>query len=395
MFTSITDKTRKIFLSMYLFYRIGKSILFFLALDALTDVQLVLYTEIVFQLLIIYALIGIFGTYFANQALIDTNYFHKLFLHYSFCACILYIIFDFFGFTYPIFAFSILGALEANIIHSRYITILKGIIYLLLISITLVALPFLGVVDFLKIELLIKIFLLSWIWFSLYLYKSYNYRHLIDYWVEFFVLLQKRGVAFLLNAVIGMTKFKLLEMAGITIFGSDGSIVSRVFESAYSLSGNIANYIFVQFRHKGSYFLPKLLLVNFFSCVVALYSTRNFTFASSKDWVTEVVIITSFLLIVFIATNFVYKINSLVMHFEKNGFLNLIEAVFLFLTLCYVLLDLDNQFITYVFVILIGSSLCVYCLVDKYVVSLNSIDQRDGVEATISTFTSKYQRRQK
>ena len=315
----------------YLVYRLLKALFMIWAIANLSQGETTFYSSYIFISILTSVAVGLAGSHFINRALLDYFYLRLMVLPLAAISLIgVFLGVPFFGFQ-AIFFLSVICALDVILINSDYYSCSAKNYYVTLLIFSLLIGGNFGLTVFLYSELVIRMLAVISIIRVARLYDApmsllYSYSSLYG------DILRKSGISYLVNAVMGMSKLRILEYLGLLFLGVQGSVAARVVDFLYSLSGVVSNRLFVNHVkiHKLRYIFLSLQLLGV--CLVfALtifdephmsFMTSQFELIRNLSYVPYVILILS---VFFIFTTLVYKFNSVSRSFGNSIVVHSIE----------------------------------------------------------------------
>lgn len=352
-------------LVIQLLYRLTKVGLFFISLPVLTVVETDVYSVFVIVSLVVSVFSGALVSYFIGKGLLSLNYFCLSIVPLFFLFVCLFSIFIVSG-SYSLLFLALLSfsSLDSMLINSMYIR--KWARYFYVAIMLLNAVWWLLDKDFLSF-LFFEAFLRGGgvLIAFLFLFKRFESENglLLSYYREYCDLLERYKWGYLVNATIGMSKFRLLEAYFSYRYGGLGGMVIRGGEFAYSLAGIIANYFFPRIKDFSSFlnFNNGILILGmsffFVALIIPTFLSFNWPMISG---LSSLIILVAFGLfgVVFLLTNMRYKVNLICRNFYNSIVIHLSEGLVVFGVSLIILLSAEEHF--YLFWILSFLSFLVF-----------------------------------
>ena len=338
-------------LIIQLLYRLTKVGLFFISLPALTVVEANVYSVFVIVSLVVSVFSGVMVSYFVSKGLLSLNYFCLSFVPLFFIFICIFSTFIAFG-SYSLLFLALLSfsSLDSMLTNSIYVR--KGVRYVYVSIMLMNAVWWLLNKDFLSFLFLDTLLrggsaLVAF----LLLFRRFESDRglLLSYYYEYCDLLQRYKWGYLVNATIGMSKFRMLEVYFSYKYGGLGGMVIRGGEFAYSLAGIVANYYFPRIKEVASYlsFTNAVLLLGLSSFLVCLFVPTFLPFKWPLiSGFSSLILLTAFGLLglVSLLTHMRYKVNIICRNFWSSIAIHLCESLVVFGAVLFIFLGTEGHF---------------------------------------------------
>lgn len=343
-------------LIIQLLYRVAKVGLFFIYLPALTVVEADVYSVFVIVSLVVSVFSGALVSYFVGKGLLSLNYFCLSFVPLFFLFISIFSTFIAFD-SYSLLFLALLSfsSLDSMLINSIYVR--KGVRYFYVSIMLMNAVWWLLDKDFLSFLFLDTLLrggsaLIAF----LFLFRRFESDRglLLSYCHEYCDLLQRYKWGYLVNASIGMSKFRMLEVYFSYKYGGVGGMVVRGGEFAYSLAGIVANYYFPRIKEVASYltFTHAVLLLGLTSFLTCLFVSISLPFKWPLiSGFSSLILLIAFGLIgvVSLLTHMRYKVNIICRNFGGSIGIHLCESLVVFGAVLFIFLGTERYFYEFCF----------------------------------------------
>lgn len=331
----------------FLIYRYAKAVFLLHLLATLDLSETLLYQQMVHQMLILAIASGIFGAYFVNKSILSRKYLEITFIIYFLLSSFLLIVFHAADLGYSILGLGLVGSLDVLVINGRFVVISKRWLFIILLFMFLVGSYFynISLPLYIACETALRAFLVVF----LLLPRRVSWRDIKScifvYFRIFTRLLKQDGVAYFINSIFGMAKFRFIEAVSQKYFGINANVLVKILEIIYSTCGVLSIRVITSAKLNRIFAKSAKILILAPSVILPISLSQYVTYDIEDIGSIILIAITitaPSALPIYLVTNTIYKVQSINRLFKCSLPIHVAETLMAFVLIATLLLPADS-----------------------------------------------------